>query len=373
MNKKEYETNIKPADIPYTEIQRNAISDSIKEGMVNIYSDNEDGQIVKNIDNDRILEISTNISNKRYRLENPYITDLCCNIYTLLTTLNEKDRLNVFKDLSIVKGNARFWISKKLMIKLALGNIVNSDNHTLEGAERVRKTVIDTLMPILNRKKLVPTQTVKVQNLKLSNGKTASFTLESSPLRILSKLTNDKNGDVGYEVELNGVFYPIRITDENKYIANTRYIHTIPNLACVLDIGEDIYMNSKEYKEQKKPFSIKAEVARRFIDILQLSYNQKHNLPCTNGKKSDNKFILEVWDETLKSLYPKAFKPNNKIYKTEFIQVANLASLYFKLGIEFIGTSDIVKQNEYLLIPSKTEFCKFDKNSNTAIFTAYIN
>ncbi len=371
--KKEYETNIKPADIPYTEIQRNFISDSIRDGMVSIYSDNEDGQIVKNVDNDRILEISTNISNKRYRLENPYITDLCCNIYTLLTTLTNKEMTNVFKDLCIVKGNARFWISKKLIIKLALGNILNNDNHTLNGAQRVRKTVIDTLMPILNRKKLVPTQTVKIQNLKLSNGKSASFTLESSPLRILSKLTNDKNGDVGYEVELNGVFYPLRVTEENKFIANTRYIHTIPNLACVLDIGEDIYMNSEEYRKQKKPFSIKAEVARRFIDILQLSYNQIHNLPCTNSKKIGNTFILEVWDETLKSLYPKAFKPNNKIYKTEFINVANLASLYFQLGNEFIGISEVVKQNEYLLIPSKTDFCKFEKNSNTAIFKAHIN
>ncbi len=368
---KEYDTNIKPTNIPYTAIQRNALTEKLMENSISLFTNNEDGSLVETTENNSILEVATQLSNNTYRLENPFVTDLCCNIYTLLTTLPNRELKQVFQKLTIVKGNARFWISKDLMIKLSLGNLVNQNNNTIDGAERVRKTIIDTLMPIFNRKKLVPDQIVNIHNLKLEDGKTASFTFKSAPIRIISEIINNKNGEVGYEVELNGVFYPLKQTNNRKLIANTRYLHTVPNLACLLAIGEDMYLNSEEYQKIQKPFNVRAEIARRFIDILQLSYNQKFNLPNTKAKKIDNKFILEVWGDTLKSLYPKAFKPKNKIYKTEFIKVANLASKYFHYGLEFINKTEIVKENEHLLIPDKENFCKF--YSEKAVFTASID
>lgn len=356
---KDYETAIKPADIVYTAIKRLALAEDLRSSTTPLYTHNK-GDLSQVTDNDLILNTAIDISNTKYRLDHPYITDLCSMLYTVITTQVG----TVIRDLAFIKGNARFLISKDHILKLALGSIVDSNNHTITGGDRVRKTVVDTLMPILNRKRLPPEHIITINNFKLSDGSVKNFILKSAPLHVMGEIRDTDTGETYYEIELSGMFYPVQ-TKQGKLTANTRYLHTVPNLSVVLDIGEDLYIQSAEYKGN----SIKSEIARRFIDLLQLSYNQHHNLPCTCGTVVDDTYKLEVWGDTLRSLYPKSFRGRTR--KGEFIGVAELASKYFHLGIEFVGKSEVVKTNEYLLIPASDNFCTF--NHDRAIFTATIS
>ncbi len=369
---KNYDTNIKPSDIPYTSLQRSKISQDLESGIIKLIEETEDGNLIIDNNNKKIIEVATDLSNKRYRLENPYITDLCSSLYTMLTTLQAKDLKKIFKKLYVSRSYTRFWIDKHILINIALSNIVNHNNHAKDGTYKVKKYVMSLLEPIFNLKALVPVQTVCLSNLESTSGEKENYVLRTTPIRIISNLVNENTSEELIEVELNGWFFPMELKNK-KLIASTSYLHVTPNLSIILALGEDLYLESDEYKQMEKKFSIKSEVARKFIDLIQLSYGQKYNLPNTYSKIQNNKFILEVWSDTLISLYPKSFRIKNKIFKSEFEKVGNLASLYFNLGIEHMNKNESVIGNQFLLRPSKSNFCKFIENSDKVVFTSYID
>ncbi len=372
---KEYTTNIKPSDITYTTLQRESLSAEILNNELKVFSEDENNNLIdlNNVGNTEVIEVAKDLSNLQYRIENPYITDLCSSLYTMLTTLQYQELKKICKNITTTKNHSvRFWIEKNTLIRISLGKIINENTNAINGAYKVKKYVMSLLNPILKGTSVVPKQMISLNGYKLSNGEIKNFLIRTTPIRILDSITDKDTGIEMVEVELNGLFYPI-VKKDGKYISATNYLHTTPNLSIVLSIGEDIYLQSEEYKNQKKPVKTKVEVARRFIDLLQISYNQPHNLPSTNGKLKGNKYQLEVWDDTLKSLYPSAFRniKRGKIFKNEFENIANLASKYFHLGLKHLNSSSSTKENEYLLLPAETGFCRFIPNTNKAIFTAY--
>ncbi len=371
---KEYTTNIKPSDIIYTNISRESLSNEVFNNELDVYTEDKDNNLIdlnNLVGNQESIDLAKDLSNLKYRLENPYLTDLCCSLYTQLTTLPYTEAKKIFHKLTTTKNNGvKFWIEKNTLIRLALGNIVNENANAEDGCYKTKKYIMSILTPIFNGSAVVPRQIISLNNYKLENGEVKNFLIKTTPIRILDIIVDRDTGLEHIELELNGLLYPLAWRNSG-YKTITSYLHIPPNLSVVLSVGEDIYLNSEEYKTTKK--KTKVEVARRFIDLLQLSYNQNHNLPNTSGRIIDNKYILEVWDDTLKSLCSVAFRTKGKIRKTEIINTANLAAKYFHLGLEHLGNLSSIQSNEHLIIPNKKDFCYFEKNSDVAIFTAYID
>ncbi len=370
---KEYTTNIKPSDIIYTNIARESLSSEVFNKELKVFTEDKDNNLIdlNNLNNQESIELAKELSNLKYRLENPYLTDLCCSLYTQLTTLPHFEAKKIFHKLSTTKNHGvKFWIEKNTLIRLALGNIVNENANAQDGCYKTKKYIMSILTPIFNGTAVVPRQVISLNNYKLENGEIKNFLIKTTPIRILDIIVDQDTGLEHIELELNGLLYPLALRN-GRYKTITSYLHIPPNLSVVLSVGEDIYLSSEEYQITKK--KTKVEVARRFIDLLQLSYNQPHNLPNTTSKIVDNEHILEVWGDTLKSLCPMAFRTKGKIRKSEIINTANLSTKYFHLGLEHLGNLSSIQLSEHLIIPAKKDFCYFEKNSDIAIFRAYIN
>lgn len=369
---KDYTTNIKPINISYTNLQRDNIAEKLLKEESRLIVDDGSTMIDLNdlsyitTDYADVLETATDISNKKYRLDNPYITDLCANIYTQLTTIPISQLNNIFINLIYNKSTngVIFWLSRESIIKLALGKLVNDKATAMVGAASIKKNIMSILTPVLKGDAVIPKQIISIKTDDVD------VVIRTVPIRFGDAIYDKKTGETLIKVELNGLLYPIK-RDEDKYLANTSYQHSVANLTSVLALGEDLYKNTPEYQTTKlKP---RAEVARKFIDLIQISYNQKYHLPCTSSKSVNGVIYLEVWGETLECLYPSAFrgKKSGKIRKSEFVTVANLSSKYFHLALEKLQSMSSVEENEYLVIPSPTDFCRFLLNKDKVIFTSY--
>ncbi len=370
---KKLTTNIKPNDIVYTNIKREILSSEILENQIQVYKEDKESNLIdlSSLSNNESVEIAKELSTLRYRIENPYVTDLCCAIYTQLTTQPKHSINKLFYKVERTKNNGiKFFIEKTNLIRLTMGDAVSDTGFAYDGCYNTRKQIMLILNPMLSGKAVVPMQIISLKNYKLENGETKNLIIKIPPLKIHSILIDEDTGLEHIEIELNGLLYPIKWYNGN-FKTSTPYLHVPSNLSVILSVGEDIYLQSDEYQKTKK--KSKFDVARKFIDLVQLSYNQEYNIPDTYGKIDGNKFTLTVWGETLKSLLPSAFRTKNSIRRNEIVITANLAATYFHYGIEHLNKTTLIKDNEFLVVPCKKQFCKMEKSSESAIFTAYID
>ncbi len=369
---KKLTTNIKPNDIVYTNIKREILSSEILENQVKVYKEDKESNLINlsNLGNNESVEIAKELSTLRYRIENPYVTDLCCAIYTQLTTQPKHSINKLFYKVERTKNNGiKFFIEKTNLIRLTMGDAVSETGFAHDGCYNTRKQIMLILNPILSGKAVVPMQIISLKNYKLENGETKNLIIKVPPLKIHSILIDEDRGLEHIEIELNGLLYPIKWYNGN-FKTNTSYLHVPSNLSVLLSVGEDLYLQSEQYQKTKK--KSKFDVARKFIDLIQLGYNQEYNIPDTYSKIEGNKFILMVWGDTLKSLLPSAFRTKNSIRRNEIVTTANLAATYFHYGIEHLNKTTDIKHSNFLVTPCKKEFCQMEKSSEFAIFTAYI-
>lgn len=370
---KKLTTNIKPNDIVYTNIKREILSSEILENQVQVYKEDKESNLIylKHLGNKETVEIAKELSTLRYRIENPYVTDLCCAIYTQLTTQPKHSINKLFYKIERTKNNGiKFFIEKTNLIRLTMGDAVSDTGFAYDGCYNTRKQIMLVLNPMLSGKAVVPMQIISLKNYKLENGETKNLIIKVPPLKIHSILIDEDTGLEHVEIELNGLLYPIKYYNDT-FKTNTSYLHVPSNLSVILSVGEDLYLQSDEYKKTKK--KSKFDVARKFIDLIQLSYNQEYNIPDTHSKIEGNKFTLTVWGDTLKSLLPSAFRTKNSIRRNEIVTTANLAATYFHHGIKHLNKTSVIKENEFLITPCKKQFCQMEKSSLSAIFTAYIS
>lgn len=372
--KEQYITAIKPTPIVMTSIERQKLSKKIDNNDIMILTQDKIDELI-NIDklsnNEELIEISKSVSNLRYKLEHPVITDMSISIYTYLTTTAIDNPNSILKDIKRTKGNGlRFVIEKTELVKLIMGNGVSSEGFAVDGLGKVRKNIMNVLTPLLSGKAGVPRQLIHLENYEMPNGDVKDLLLKVSPLHFYSSIVDLASGREFVDMELNGLLFPIKKINKIQYRANGTFLHVPNNLSVILSVGADLYIDSVEYQKTNK--KTKYEVSRRFIDFIQLVYS-RYDIPEVKSEIKGNKLIIYVWGDTLKSLMPTAFRTKGSIRRQEIIDTANISSEYFHLGIDFLGRRKQIENSDYLVVPDRKNFCIFEKPSEICTFICKIN
>lgn len=368
---KDYDTAIKPSAYGITNLKRVEISNKIVDKEIGVYSIKNDELIELNKNNSHLV-IAKELSTLRYRIENVYLSDLCNSLYTLITTMAKGDLKSVFKDLQYTKNNGlRFLIDKENLYKIAYGTITTASGVSKRGCGDVKEYVKKVLDDILSSKKGVPMCIVSLKDYQLANGERKDIVVKIPPMVIHSVIQNRTDNLEFYEIELSGLLYPTEMNKLGKYKAITSYYHSPTNLSVLLSVGEDLFVQTDEYKLSNKKISF--EVARRFIELLQMSYNLKHNLPDCSKTITETTLEVKVTDDTLYALYPKSFRSKHYIRRPEFIWAANLSATYFHLAITHLRKTKSIKNNKFLVIPLKKDFCTFNLDEDFCTLRATIN
>ncbi len=366
-----YITNIKPTSIVLTNLQRNTLNSKIDNNEVIIAKQSDSNKTLvsfndlENIDNEsELMQIQKELSNMRYKIENPVITDMAIGLYTFLTTQNLNN--DTIKNIKRTKTNGlRFVIERTDLIKIIMGNSVSNEGFALDGLGQVRKNIMSVLTPLINGKTAVPRQLIYLNNYEMPNGDVKDLILKISPLHFYSSVVDVTTGKEFIEMEMNGILFPIKKVNKLQYRADTSFIHVHSNLSVILSVGEDLYIESREFQQTGK--KTKYDVARRFLDFIQLVYS-KYSIPETSSVIDKDRLIINVWGLTLRSLLPTAFRTKGGIRRKELVQAANISAQYFFLGIDYLGRRKQIEANDYLVIPDKKCFCSFEPPSEVATF-----
>ncbi len=337
------------------------------------------------------------ISSYKYSLENPYITDLCSAIYTMITT----NQLDIFYNVKIIYTKdiktekkeitgMRVTLDLETIYLLTLGHILNKNGRAIDGAGSIAKTVKKALLPILEGKKDIPRQVTSLKNKETMDGmKIPDIVVQDYPMKIhrLKKIDNRQI----VTIDLNAIFYPIK-EDKGKYIVDSNYIHQVSGLTSFLAYGKKQYTETDEYKTQldkynkqlekynetklasdkpkNKPLLIDYQTARKIILTTQTSYNLEYCLKGASSATKDGRINITLQTSMIKNLYPEAVSKDGKIRWTLFSQVVSLAGKYYRLAMEGTGITNDLIDDENVIIPAEKNACQFIKNKKIVYLKA---
>jgi len=289
-----------------------------------------------------LLEVAKQLALLKYSIANCFLSDLGLGLLTAITRNDTLANLHVAPSAIIAD------VSVEAFKKLMFGHVVTDKGNAKSGVGRIVAKAWANFQSYLNNEKPFPQADV---SLRWPN--TEPLAVRGIPVSV-SRKYSIKGAPIGFQVQLDRLFFPLKAKKAGGYSINDLYLHQVSGLTSFLHFGKRIAKNT--------PLSIDPKTARRLILTYQAAF-AVNKFPFV-GKKilrqqsSTNRIEIALRKEAVRELYPQAVRPDGYVRYIEFIKYAETVAAYYRAAIDHFH----LDLGANVLIPVQKRAARFEND-----------
>jgi hypothetical protein len=306
-----------------------------------------------------LAQIAKTLAMQNYCLEDNFISDLHCGLYTMLTQ-NPAGFID-YKPTYWPNGSLKsvvIYTTLKTVYKAAFGPLVKTNGIAISGASKIIEEAKKNLMLILTGKKPMPRARVSCQTRDKETGKYKRALIEGEPLHIF-RFTENYNNIIA--IELDGDYAPLKVKN-NKIIAKDGFIHSVAGLTVFLQYGKKITPSAQNH-------GLQAKNAKKIITAIQTAYEIGQILGIKIEKTANGRLNLALQSSFIQDVVPEAMWSNGRIDYKKASNMIAMAGQYYRNAITETGIlQQISEPKSKVFIPATDKAAEFPEEFPNTVY-----